>query len=239
MICTGTLINTASIIASGLIGIFFGRFMKERYRDTVLAACGVCIMFIGIAGAMEGMLSISDGKIVSGQSMLVVACYAIGALIGEIIDFENIFERFGEWLKAKSGSSGDSGFVDAFVTASLTVCVGAMGIMGSIEDGINGDYSILAVKAMIDFVLILVMTGSMGKGCAFSAIPVFLCEGTMTLLASCLKPFMTELALSYISMIGSIMIFCIGMNLVFGKRIRVANLLPALVVVVIAALIQG
>ncbi len=239
MICTGTLINTASIIASGLIGIFFGRFMKERYRDTVLAACGVCIMFIGIAGAMEGMLSISDGKIVSGQSMLVVACYAIGALIGEIIDFENIFERFGEWLKAKSGSSGDSGFVDAFVTASLTVCVGAMGIMGSIEDGINGDYSILAVKAMIDFVLILVMTGSMGKGCAFSAIPVFLCEGTMTLLANCLKPFMTELALSYISMIGSIMIFCIGMNLVFGKRIRVANLLPALVVVVIAALVQG
>ena len=239
MICTGTLINTASIIASGLIGIFCGRFMKERYRDTVLAACGVCIMFIGIAGAMEGMLAISDGKIVSGQSMLVVACYAIGALIGEIIDFENIFERFGEWLKAKSGSSSDSGFVDAFVTASLTVCVGAMGIMGSIEDGINGDYSILAVKAMIDFVLILVMTGSMGKGCAFSAIPVFLCEGAMTLLASCLKPFMTELALSYISMIGSIMIFCIGMNLVFGKRIRVANLLPALVVVVIAALVQG
>ena len=239
MVCTGTLINTASIVVSGLIGLFCGRLMKERYRATVLAACGICIMFIGMAGAMEGMLSISDGKIASGQSMLIVACYAIGALIGEIIDLEDHFEEFGEWLKAKSGSSGDAGFVNAFVTASLTVCIGAMGIMGSIADGINGDYSILAVKAMIDFVLILVMTGSMGKGCVFSAIPVFVCEGAMTLLARCIKPLMTELALNYISMIGSIMIFCIGMNLVFGKRIRAANLLPALVVAVIAALVQG
>ncbi len=239
MICTGTLINTAAIIAGGVIGLFAGSLLKERHRDTLMAACGVCIMFIGIAGALQGMLTVdmSDGRIVSGQSMLIIGCYAIGALIGEIVNLEDKFDDFGEWLKAKSGNSKDAGFVNAFVTASLTVCIGAMGIMGSIEDGINADYSILEVKATLDFIIIMVMTGSMGKGCIFSAIPVLIYQGAVTLLASLLKPFMTELALEYISMIGSIMIFCIGMNLVFGKKIRAANLLPALIAAVIAALV--
>lgn len=239
MICTGTFINTIGIVAGGLAGLFGGAFLKERHRATLMTACGVCVMFIGIAGAMEGMLSLSDGRIVSGQSMLITVCYALGALIGEMVNLEDKFDSFGEWLKAKSGNSGDAGFVDAFVTASLTVSIGAMAVMGSIEDGINGDYSILAVKAMLDLIIIMVMTGSMGKGCIFSAIPVFVFEGAMTLLASCLKPIMTELALSYISLTGSILIFCIGMNLVFGKKVRAANLLPALLVAVAAALIQG
>lgn len=239
MICTGTFINTIAIVIGGLIGIFGGALLKERHRATLMIACGICVMFIGMAGTMEGMLSVSDGKIVSGQSMLITVCFAIGALIGETINLEDKFESFGVWLKAKSGSSGDAGFVDAFVTASLTVSIGAMAVMGSIEDGINGDYSILAVKAMLDMIIIMVMAGSMGKGCVFSAIPVFVFEGIMTLLASCLKPFMTELALSYISMTGSILIFCIGLNLVFGKKVRAANLLPALIVAVAAALIQG
>ncbi len=239
MICMGTFINTIGIVAGGLIGLFGGAFLKERHRATLMIACGVCVMFIGMAGAMEGMLSVSDGRIVSGQSMLITVCYALGALIGEMVNLEDKFDRFGEWLKAKSGNSGDAGFVDAFVTASLTVSIGAMAVMGSIEDGINGDYSILAVKAMLDLIIIMVMTGSMGKGCIFSAIPVLVFEGVMTLLASCLKPFMTELALSYISLTGSILIFCIGMNLVFGKKVRAANLLPALLVAVAAALVQG
>ena len=239
MVCTGTLINTAAIVAGGLAGLFGGSWLKERHRATLMTACGTCVMFIGIAGALEGMLSVSDGKIVSGQSMMITICFALGAIIGESINLEDRFEQFGEWLKAKSGNSGDAGFVDAFVTASLTVSIGAMAVMGSIADGVNGDYSILAVKAMLDLIIIMVMTGSMGKGCIFSAIPVFVFEGAMTLLAGSLKTFMNELALSYLSMTGSILIFCIGMNLVFGKKVRAANLLPALLVAVVAAMIQS
>ena len=121
------------------------------------------------------------------------------------------------------------------MTASLTVSIGAMAIVGSIRDGIFGDWSILAAKAVLDFVIVLVMTCAMGRGCIFSAIPVLVFEGVMTLAASLLKPLMTDLALSYISLIGSVLIFCVGLNLVFGKKIRVANLLPAILLAAVAA----
>ena len=150
---------------------------------------------------------------------------------------ETRIERFGEWLKEKSGNAEDAGFVNAFVTASLTVCIGAMAIVGAIQDGILGDWSILATKAVLDFIIIMVMTCSLGKGCGFSAIPVLLFEGLVTLCASLLKPVMTELAMDYLSMIGCILIFCVGLTLVWGKKIRVANMLPAVVLAVAAAFI--
>lgn len=125
--------------------------------------------------------------------------------------------------------------MNGFVTASLTVCIGAMAIVGAIQDGILGDYSILAVKSILDLIIIVVMTCSMGKGCAFSAIPVCLFEGTITLLAKLIRPIMAEAALQNISLIGSILIFCVGLNLVWGKKVRVANMLPAVVLAVIAA----
>ena len=127
--------------------------------------------------------------------------------------------------------------MDAFVTASLTVCIGAMAIIGAIQDGLLGDWSLLATKSVLDYIIIMVMTCSLGKGCAFSAIPVLLFEGSITLGASFLKPIMTDLAMNYLSLIGSILIFCVGLNLVWGKKIRVANMLPAVVLAVIAAFI--
>ena len=218
-------------------GHFFGKALKERHQTSLTSACGVSVLFIGIAGAMQGMLTVQDGVITSGQTMLVTLCLAIGTLIGEIINIEDGFERFGEWLKIKSGNAKDKDFVNAFVTASLTVCIGAMAIVGAIQDGIFGDWSLLATKAVLDFIIIMVMTCSLGKGCAFSAIPVFVFEGAVTVFATFLKPLMTELAMDYLSMIGSILIFCVGLNLVWGKKIRVANMLPAVVLAVVAALI--
>lgn len=119
--------------------------------------------------------------------------------------------------------------VDAFVTTSLTVCIGAMAVVGFIKDGIYGDYGILAAKAILDLIIVFVMTVSMGKGCVFSAIPVGIFQGIVTLLARLLEPLMTEAALSNLSLVGSIMIFCVGLNLVFGKKVKVANFLPAIV----------
>jgi len=235
MIGLGTIINVAGIILGGLGGMLFGKLLKDRHRSTLNMACGVTVLFLGIAGAMEGMLSITKGTLTSGRSMFVVACLALGGLIGELINLEDRFERFGEWLKQKTGNAKDKNFVEGFVTASLTVCIGAMAIIGSIEDGIFGDYSILATKAVLDLVIILVMTCSMGKGCAFSALPVAVLQGGVTLLARLIKPLMTDAALANISLIGSILIFCVGLNLVWGKKVRVANLLPAVILAVVVA----
>ena len=235
MVGLGTLINTGGIVLGGLCGHLFGRLLKERQQASLTVACGVSTLFIGVAGAMQGMLTIDDGVISSGHAMLVTLCLTLGTLIGEIIDIEGLFERFGQWLKVRTGNAKDTAFVNAFVTASLTVCIGAMAIVGSIQDGIMGDWSILATKAILDFIIIMVMTCSLGKGCAFSAVPVLILEGTITVFASFLKPMMTDLAMAYLSLVGSILIFCVGVNLVWGKKVRVANMLPAVVLAAAAA----
>ena len=237
MIGIGTIINSAAIVAGGLVGHFTGKLFHQEQQDALNKACGISVLFIAIAGDMQGMLYIDGGKILSGKSMLVVLCLALGTVIGEMIGIEKGFEYFGEWLKRKTGNSGDKQFVEAFVTASLTVCIGAMAIVGAIQDGISGDYSTLAVKAVLDFIIIAVMTSSLGKGCVFSAIPVFLFEGAITLLARLISPIMTETAIAYLSLIGSILIFCVGLNLVWGKKVRVANMLPAVILAVAAAYI--
>ncbi len=236
MIGLGTIINSASIVAGGIIGHFTGRiFKQEAQQDAISKACGVSTMFIAIAGAMQGMLKIDQGQILSGKAMLVVLCLTIGTVLGELLRIEDGFERFGTWLKNKTGNSGDQGFVHAFVTTSLTVCIGAMAIVGAIQDGILGDYSTLAVKSVLDFIIVAVLTTSLGRGCVFSAIPVLLFEGVITLLARLVSPIMTDLAVAYLSLIGSVLIFCVGINLVWGKKIRVANMLPAVLLAILAA----
>ena len=235
MIGIGTIINCAAIVAGGLAGHLTGKLFGREQQDSLTKACGISVLFIAIAGAMQGMLKIDGSSLVSGKSMLVVLCLAIGTMIGELIGIENGFERFGEWLKRKTGNEGDGGFVHAFVTASLTVCIGAMAIVGAIQDGMTGDYSTLAVKAVLDLIIIAVMTSSMGKGCAFSALPVLLLEGGVTLIARLVSPLMTDKAVAYLSLIGSVLIFCVGVNLVWGKMVKVANMLPAIVFAVIAA----
>lgn len=235
MLGLGTIINTAAVIAGGVIGHFTGNLFKEKQQEALQKACGISVLFIAVAGAMEGMLSIDGGAIISGKAMLVVLCVALGTAIGELIDIEAGFERFGEKLKQKTGNSDDASFVNAFVTASLTVCIGAMAIVGAIQDGVSGDYSTLAVKSVLDFIIVVVITSSMGKGAVFSAIPVFLLEGLITLLARLISPVMTEAAIGYLSLVGSVLIFCVGVNLVWGKQVRVANMLPAVVLAVIAA----
>ena len=231
----GTIINTAAILLGGFFGALFGRFLSDNAQDTLTKVCGVSTLFIALSGALEKMLTVENGVIVSGGSMLIIGCLAIGAFVGELLNIEDGFERFGQWLKIRTGNAKDRGFVDAFVTASLTVCIGAMAIVGSIQDGIAGDYSILATKAVLDLIIIMVMTSSMGRGCVFSAIPVAVLQGSITALAGLVKPLMTDAALANLSLVGNVLIFCVGINLVWGKKIRVANLLPAIVLAVIAA----
>ena len=237
MIGLGTLINILGIVAGGICGLIFGKMLKKEHQDSLGVAAGISVLFLGIAGAMEGMLTMADGKVTSGNSMVLIISIMLGTLVGELLGIENWFTRLGEWLKMKTGNAKDGGFVDGFVTASLTVCIGAMAIMGAIEDGIMGDYSLLTAKAVLDFIIIMVMAASLGKGAVFSAVPVGLWQGAVTILARLIKPLMTELSLLYLSFVGSVLIFCVGINLVWGKKVNVANMLPAIIFAVIAAFI--
>ncbi len=234
----GTIINTAAIILGGLLGLLFGKLISERFQDTLKKACGICVLFIGIAGALEGMIRVNeDGTLSAGKSLLIIGSVALGSLVGELINIEGGFERFGEWLKRRTGSSGDGSFVEGFVSASFTVCIGAMAIVGSIKDGIYGDYSILLTKSILDFIIVMIMAGSLGKGCVFSALPVALLQGSVTALSVLIVPIMTPAALINLSTVGSILIFCVGLNLVWGRTVKVANMLPSVVFAVAAAFI--
>lgn len=224
----GTVINCVAILLGGLGGLLFGKLVKQQLQEALTCVCGISTIIIGLSGAISG---------IGDQALLVIGCLSLGTLIGELCGIEKGFERFGQWLKAKTGNAKDQSFVEAFVTASLTVCIGAMAIVGAIADGISGDWSILATKAVLDLVIIMVMTCSLGKGCIFSAIPVALLQGGITALAGLLRPVMTEAALVNLSLIGSILIFCVGINLVWGKKLRVANMLPSIVLAVAAAFI--
>ena len=224
----GTIINFAAVIIGGILGMLFGKKLKQRVQDTLMSAAAVCVLFLGIGGCLEEMMVVTEDGVTTQGTMMMIGCFAVGALIGEWLNLDYHMEHFGEWLKIKTKSEGDSSFVDGFVTASLTICIGAMAVVGAIKDGLTGDYSILLAKSILDMIIIMIMTASMGKGCIFSAIPIVLFQGSITILARFVEPLMTPEALSNLSLTGSMLIFCVGVNLIWGKKIKVANLLPTI-----------
>lgn len=226
----GTLVNALAIIAGGIVGMVFGKKIPERMQETLLKVNGTAVLFIGIGGAMSKMLTIKDGVVNTQGSMMMIGSLAIGTVVGELLDLDGWMHRFGVCLQKKTGNGSDSHFIEGFVSASLTVCIGAMAIVGAIADGIDGNHSVLFAKAVLDLIIVMVMSASLGKGCLFSFIPVVILQGSVTLLAKLIAPLITTAALNHISYVGSVLIFCVGVNLVFDSKIRVANILPAILV---------
>ena len=239
MIGLGTIINTAAIVVGGLIGLLFGKFIPKRVQDAILTVNGIAVIFIGGAGCISKMLVFEDGEFDTQKAILMTLSLVIGTVIGEFINLDKWITKFGDWLKKKTHSEKEGGFTGAFVTASCTVCIGAMAVVGAINDGLFADHTILITKAVLDFVIIMVMSCTLGKGCLFSAIPVFIFQGVFTLLAKLIKPIMTDLALDDLSLVGSVLIFCVGLNLIREKKISVANMLPSIVIAVAFAFIPA
>ena len=229
----GTLVNTAAVIIGGLIGILCKRGLSQRFQDTIMQANGLAVIFIGITGALEKMVNVSGSSISTEGTIMATICLAIGAVLGEAINIEEKFERFGAWLKVKAGRQKDSKFIDGFVMTTLTICVGAMAIIGPIQDGLSHDPSMLFTKALLDGIIVAVFAAGFGIGAIFAAIPLFVFPGVITLFAGAIEPFMTEAMIDNISMVGSMLIFCVGVNLFLNAKIKVANMLPALVAVVV------
>jgi len=231
MIGLGTIVNVAAIIVGGCLGTLFRGGLKEHYQTALTRTLGLATMFIGISGALPGMLEVAaDGQLVGKDTLGMVIALALGTLIGEFLDFDGWLERLGRWLKERAARSDDARFVEGFVTASLVVCVGAMAIVGSIQDGLTGNATTLYTKSILDFTIVMVFASTYGRGAIFSALPVGVLQGSVTLLAGLVAPLFTPVIIANLSFLGSILIFCVGVNLVFDNRFRVANMLPALVI---------
>lgn len=224
----GTIINVLAVLAGGGIGLVVRGGMKQRYQDIMMQALGMATIFVGIVGALQGMLTVEDGSLGSQGTLLLVLSLTIGGLAGEFLNIEEKLEQFGEWLKRKVHAEQNARFVEAFVTTSLVVCVGAMAIVGVLEDGLSGDASMLIIKSALDFAIVIVFASTLGMGSLFSAIPIAIWEGGITLAATLIAPFLSDALITDLSAVGSVLIFGVGVNLLFDRKIRVDNLLPAL-----------
>lgn len=239
MVGIGTLINTGCVIGGGILGMFLGKFLTQRFQDIVKTAVGLSVLFIGAGGAIAGMLKATDTGFTTQGTYMVIGSLCLGSLAGELINLDKYTEKFGNFLKRKFKSEKDPLFTEGFVNTSLTVCVGAMAVVGSVADGMTGDFSILLTKGILDFIIVFVFAATYGKGCVFSCIPIFAIQGSITLAAKLVKTLFTDAAIANISLVGSMLIFCVGVNLMFDKKIRVANMLPSLVVAVVWAFVAG
>lgn len=224
---TGTIINAAAIILAGLLGLAFRRGIPANISRTMQDGLGLLIAAIGMQYAFK-----------ADSIALVGICLALGAVWGEWQRWEGRLENLGARLEQAVGGGhsgeGENLFVKGFVSATLLFCVGAMAIVGSLQDGLTHNYEILLVKSMLDGLFAMLFAASMGVGVLFSALPLFIYQGSISLAAGFLKPLLTEPMLDNITALGGVLIIGIGVNALGVTRVKVANLLPGLFLVPLA-----
>lgn len=240
MLGLGTIVNTAAVIAGSLLGVLAGRGINERISSSLMKAIGCATIFIGASGALSEMFVVSTDGISTRGIMLLCISLALGTVVGELLHIEERLEGLGDKIrKTKLFASSKGDFTEGFVTATLVVCIGAMAIIGPMKDALEGDLSILYTKSILDFISTMIFASTLGIGVMCSAVPMFLYQGAFTLFAGLVEPYLYTLGdgnlVGNLSLVGSVLIFGVGVNLAFGKRLRVGNMLPALLIPVIYA----
>lgn len=230
MVGLGTIVNVLAVIVGGLVGLLFKKGLKERFREILMEACGLAVIFIGAAGAFEMIFTVEGNKLSSGNTMLIVISLVLGGLAGELINIESGLDSLGERLKKMVKAGEDNRFVEGFVTASLVFCIGAMAICGPIDEALTGDSTTLYVKSILDMIMVMVLASVYGVGAIFSALAVGIYQGFFTLFGVFIAGFITDSLISCLSGVGSVLIFAVGVNLIWPKKIRVGNFLPALLI---------
>ncbi len=224
MIATGTIINALTVLAGGGLGALLGGRLPERVRETVIAGLGLVTILVGL-----------DLALATENVLVVLVSVLVGALLGEWWRIDVALERASDWLKGRlarrASATSLAHFNEGFITASLVFCVGPMTILGSLEDGLTGDYSLLAIKAVLDGFAALAFASSLGIGVVFSVITVVVYQGGLTLLAGLAEGVFSEAMIREMSATGGVLVLAIGLLLLNIKQIRVANLLPSLGVV--------
>ena len=235
----GTIVNCAAVLAGSLAGILIKGGLPKRFETTIFQAVGLAVVFIGLGGALSGLLKLSDGTLSTQYTMLMVLSLVLGAVLGEALNIEQGLENLGARLKKRVPEKyAGSTFVEGFVTASMLFFVGAMAIVGALEDGLSGDHSVLFAKSVLDGVSSVLLSASLGFGVAVSVLPVLVYQGGITLLAQLLKPLLSDTLILQMSAIGSILIFAIGLNMLFDKKLKVGNLLPAIFLPILFAVLK-
>lgn len=219
----GTIVNTGAVVVGSAIGLTAGARLPENLKAIVMQALGLAVAVIGLRMALEAQ-----------HALLAIACVLLGGVTGELLRIEQRLEGLGEALRRRLRSSSER-FVEGFVTASLLYLTGAMTIVGSIQDGTVGDPSVLLIKSLLDGVASVALASSLGIGVLFSAAPVLVVQGAITLLAGQLAFLSQPAVLDAINATGGLLILGIGINLLEIKRIYVGNLLPALLYAIVGA----
>ncbi|MEA4966154.1 MAG: DUF554 domain-containing protein [Oscillospiraceae bacterium] len=221
----GVIVNTGTILLGGLIGMLCKKGIPERVQQAIMVAIGLCVIYIGIDGAL------------SGNNVLVLILSMIGgAAIGTLLDLDGGVARLGGWVEGRfpKKENGAVSVAEGFITASLLFCVGAMTIVGSFNAGLRGDNSMLFTKALLDGCSSVMLAASLGVGVLCSAALVFVFQGSLVLLSQVIAPVLTDAAIAEITCAGSLMIFALGLNMIGLSKIKVANLLPAMVLAPLA-----
>lgn len=212
----GPIVNTVTIVICALIGTFLIKNIPERFDEIIRKGIGLSLLYLGIKGALENQ-----------NVLLLILSIVFGSIIGELIDFDKGMNRIGEWAEAKIGLSTGN-FSKGFVMASLLFCTGSMAIVGSLNSGLAGNHEMLFAKSILDGIISIVFASSLGIGVLFSAVPVFLYEGIITLGASFVKDWLTPEIITEMSAVGSLLICAIGLNFLEIKQLKVANMIPAI-----------
>lgn len=239
MIGLGTMVNVLAIIIGGTAGFFVKKGLPERYKTTIMQTLGLSVMIIGISGTLQGLYQIIDGGKLDRVYMTgMILSLVTGSILGEFLKIEERLDKLGEWFQKKF-AKGESTFAKGFVTASLVYCVGAMAVVGSLEDGLYQKTDILFAKSMLDGISAIVFAATLGIGVAFSSIPILVYQGSMTILAGMLKPLLTDVVVSQMSLVGNVLILAIGINILEIKRIKVGNMLPAIFMPLLYHILAG
>ncbi|MBQ6893829.1 MAG: DUF554 domain-containing protein [Clostridia bacterium] len=226
---SGTLINCILVIIGAGLGLLFKKLLPERLKDTLLQTVGLIVMFVGIGGAVSATLTYEDGAFGTKDTLIMILAMVFGTIIGELINIEKLLDRFGAFCQKKLvKEDAKSTFAEGMVTASLIFVVGAMAVVGSLKNGIEGDNSTLVAKGIIDCITAMVLASTLGIGVMFSAVPVLIYQGAISLLGVYIEPFLSPAIISQMSFTGSILIFAIGFNMLGIKKIKVGNMLPAI-----------
>ncbi len=226
----GTLINAALILLGGIIGLLFKKAVSKEMEFSIHKATGVAVLVVGICGVLSTMFKAdANGRIASSGELILVISLALGTFLGELLRLEERLNRGCNWIEGKLKMSG---FAGGFISATMIYCIGAMAIVGAINDGLMGDSSTLVTKGIIDGITSIVLAASLGYGVLFSAIPILLYQGGMTLLAGLLESVLAGQLLDNICMVGYALVMCIGINFLSDseKKIKTVNMLPALLV---------
>lgn len=206
----GTVVNAAAVVAGSLIGLLLKKGFSKKLADAIMVGLALCVLYIGIDGALEGR-----------HVLAAILSIVVGGILGTLLDLDARLKNLGDRIEGRIKNS--AGFSAGFVTASLLYCVGAMSILGSLSSGIKGDHSILYTKSLLDFISAIVLAATLGPGVAFSAVPVFLYQGAITLLARFIAPVLSDAAVADMTCVGSLLLIGLGLNMLGVTKIKVMN----------------